>query len=133
MNMTICICCIIGSVMPQNLCMGVTPIRKIAIQENCYEPSSKSGSVSEEDGERAEKRDEAGKRNENRCQWNALRSGEANRLLGKVGKTGHQKDQNEQQSAAFNQGSHQEAAKETATSKGSVRIHAGGHYLGHLG
>jgi hypothetical protein len=36
-------------------------------------------------------------------------------------------------SAALNQGSHQEAAKETATSKGYVRIHAGGHYLGHLG
>src|SRR4051812_16905495 len=32
-NITICICCIIGSLIPQNLCMGVTPIRKITISQ----------------------------------------------------------------------------------------------------
>src|SRR5436309_1071538 len=30
-NMTICICCIIGSVIPQNLCRGVTPIRNMTM------------------------------------------------------------------------------------------------------
>src|SRR5215831_13549140 len=33
MNMTICICCIIGSAIPQNLCMGVTPMRKMAMSQ----------------------------------------------------------------------------------------------------
>jgi hypothetical protein len=91
MNITICICCIMGSEIPQSLCMGVTPIRKMAMSQP---PIFRF--VTEQEGQSAQGGQNARDRNHNGGQGHSLRCGEANGRPQEVGDASHQKDEHKQ-------------------------------------